>query len=35
MSLAFRLWASTNPGEEKTSAISGIATAMTERFPCK
>ena len=35
MSLAFRLWASTNPGQEKKSAISGIATAMTERFPCK
>jgi hypothetical protein len=34
-SLAFRLWASTNPGEEKTAAISGILTTMVERFPCK
>jgi hypothetical protein len=35
MNLAFRLWASTNPGEEKTPAISGIAATMVERFPCK
>ena len=35
MNLAFRLWASTNPGEEKRSAISGIVTTMVERFPCK
>jgi len=34
VSLAFRLWASTNPGQEKASAISGIVTTMTERFPC-
>lgn len=35
MSLAFRLWASTNPGEEKRSAISGIVATMVERFPCQ
>ena len=34
MSLAFRLWASTNPGEKDKAAITGIVTAMTERFPC-
>jgi hypothetical protein len=34
MSLAFRLWASTNPAEKDKSAITGIVTAMTERFPC-
>ena len=35
MSLAFRLWASTNPGEKDKPAITGIVTAMTERFPCR
>ncbi|GAB2176701.1 hypothetical protein DLREEDagr8_22590 [Dongia sp. agr-C8] len=35
MSLAFRLWESTNPGEKAKPAISGIVTAMTERFPCR
>lgn len=35
MSLAFRLWESTNPGEKSKPAITGITTAMTERFPCK
>lgn len=35
MSLAFRLWASTNPGQEQRSAIAGIIDAMTERFPCR
>ena len=35
ISLAFRLWASTNPGEEKKSAIAGIIASMTERFPCQ
>lgn len=34
MSLAFRLWASTNPGEKEKAAIAGITAAMTERFPC-
>jgi len=34
MSLVFRLWASTNSGEKDKAAISGIVTAMTERFPC-
>ena len=34
MSLAFRLWASTNPAEKDKTAIEGIGTAMTERFPC-
>ncbi len=35
MNLAFRLWASTNPGAEKTPAIEGIAKTMVERFPCR
>ena len=35
MSLAFRLWASTNPAEKDKAAIAGITAAMTERFPCR
>jgi hypothetical protein len=35
MSLAFRLWASTNPADTAKPAISGIVTAMSERFPCR
>ena len=34
MSLAFRLWASTNPAEKDKAAITGITAAMSERFPC-
>jgi hypothetical protein len=34
MSLAFRLWASTNPADKDKAAITGITAAMTERFPC-
>jgi hypothetical protein len=34
MSLAFRLWASTNPAAKDKAAIDGIVTAMSERFPC-
>ena len=35
MSLAFRLWASTNPAEKDKAAMAGITAAMTERFPCR
>jgi hypothetical protein len=35
MSLVFRLWESTNPIEKPKPAISGIITAMMERFPCR
>ncbi len=35
MSLTFRLWASTHPGQDPRSAIAGIIDAMTEHFPCR